>query len=93
MEFYINPNLPQKIHVRNGEVPKLDEAVELFSWRSRKEQIRMWILEIGSEIWLLSLMNFDDHEDGELIKLKDVNQGKDAIKRFKKMLKQSATTH
>jgi hypothetical protein len=36
-------------------------------------------------------MNFDDHEDGELIQLKDVEQGRKAIRNFKKMLKESAT--
>jgi hypothetical protein len=91
MEFYLKPDVPQKIHVRGKSVPTLDNAKVIWTWRNRKENIIMWILEIESETWLLSLMNFDDHEDGELIQLKDVEQGRKAIRNFKKMLKESAT--
>ena len=83
-KLWINKKNKQLIHVRGvNDVPSLDKAKVLHTFYDKIKMIKIMVVKIEPQLFLLSLMHDGKVEQGELIKIPSVDFGKKMIESFR----------
>jgi hypothetical protein len=83
-KLWINKKHKQFIHVRGmNQIPNMENAEILYTFYDKIKSIKIMVLEIDQDFFILSLMFDGSIEQGELIRISSMEFGKKMIESFR----------